>query len=80
MSGGSGRRRRNRRDRAVPPVPTLYLHGAADGAIGAELLGQVGDHLPAPGSAFEILDGIRHFLHLEDPDAVWAVVSAWLAC
>ena len=33
-----------------PPVPTLYLHGADDGAIGADLLGDLGPHLPAAGS------------------------------
>ena len=29
-----------------PPVPTLYLHGADDGALGAELLDDVTAHLP----------------------------------
>ena len=69
-------RRSGRADEAaasmhLPPVPTLYLHGADDGAIGAELLADVGAHLPAAGSAFELLDGVGHFLHLEQPDAVW---------
>jgi pimeloyl-ACP methyl ester carboxylesterase len=61
-----------------PAVPTLYLHGALDGAIGAELLGDVSPHLPAPGSAFELLDGVGHFLHLERPDMLWAKISGWL--
>jgi pimeloyl-ACP methyl ester carboxylesterase len=60
------------------PIPTLYLHGARDGAIGAELLGDVAAHLPAPGSAFELVDGVGHFLHLEQPEALWARVSGWL--
>lgn len=61
-----------------PAVPTLYLHGAADGAIGAELLGGVAAHLPAPGSEFELLDGVGHFLHLERPDRVWTRIARWL--
>ena len=32
----------------LPPVPTLYLHGADDGAIGADLLGELSQHFPAP--------------------------------
>lgn len=61
-----------------PAVPTLYLHGARDGAIGAELLGDVSEHLPAPGSAFELVAGVGHFLHLEQPDVLWARISSWL--
>jgi len=61
-----------------PPVPTLYLHGADDGAIGAELLGDLSEHLPTSGSAFEILDGVGHFLHLEHPDLVAARIGDWL--
>lgn len=62
-----------------PPIPTLYLHGADDGALGAELLDGVAAHLPAPGSAFELLDEVGHFLHLEAPDLVWDRISRWLA-
>jgi pimeloyl-ACP methyl ester carboxylesterase len=61
-----------------PPVPTLCLHGANDGAIGAELLVDLPAHLPAAGSAFEIVDGVGHFLHLERPDIVAAKILAWL--
>jgi pimeloyl-ACP methyl ester carboxylesterase len=63
----------------LPPVPTLYLHGSRDGAIGAELLTNPAEFLPAPGSAFELLDGVGHFLHLEKPDEVWLRISSWLA-
>jgi pimeloyl-ACP methyl ester carboxylesterase len=62
----------------LPPVPTLYLHGAADGAIGAELLADLGQYLPAAGSSFEIVDGVGHFLHLEKPDLVAAKIGDWL--
>ncbi|MGV0050495.1 alpha/beta fold hydrolase [Mycobacterium colombiense] len=61
-----------------PPVPTLYLHGAADGALGAELLTDVEAHLPAAGSVFEIIDGVGHFLHLERPRAIADKITGWL--
>ncbi|MGH3440412.1 MAG: alpha/beta fold hydrolase, partial [Sciscionella sp.] len=61
-----------------PPVPTLYLHGADDGAMGAELLHNVTDHLPAPGSEFVLLDGVGHFLHLEQPKPVADLICRWL--
>ena len=61
-----------------PPIPTLYLHGARDGALGAELLDDVEAHLPTPGSVFELIDGVGHFLHLEQPEALWARISGWL--
>jgi pimeloyl-ACP methyl ester carboxylesterase len=62
----------------LPPVPTLYLHGADDGAIGAGLLGDLDQYFPAEGSAAEILDGVGHFLHLEKPESVAARIVAWL--
>ena len=53
-----------------PSLQTLYLHGAADGALGADLLTDVEAHLPAAGSVFEIIDGVGHFLHLERPRVI----------
>lgn len=50
-----------------------------DGAIGAELLGDVATYLPAPGSVFELVDGVGHFLHLERPDVLAAKIIGWLA-
>jgi len=54
---------------APPTQPTLYLHGADDGCIGAEVADSartmVGDHV-----RIEVLDGVGHFLHLEDPALV----------
>ena len=61
-----------------PPVPTLYLHGADDGAIGADLLGDLCTYLPASGSSFEIVDGVGHFLHLEKPRTITAKITDWL--
>ena len=63
-----------------PRVPTLYLHCANDGAIGADLLGDLGPHLPASGSVAEIVDGVGHFLHLEKPQLIAAKIEAWLGC
>ena len=53
----------------VPTQPTLYLHGADDGCIGVDLAEAAVPLLPAP-SAVEVLPGVGHFLHLEQPDAV----------
>jgi pimeloyl-ACP methyl ester carboxylesterase len=63
-----------------PQVPTLYLHGATDGGMGADLLGdfEVSVHLPVAGSAFEIVAGVGHFLHLEQPEAIAARIVDWL--
>jgi pimeloyl-ACP methyl ester carboxylesterase len=62
----------------LPTLPTLFLHGANDGAIGVELLTEVDRYLPALGSSFEIIDGVGHFLHLEEPDIIWRRIKAWL--
>jgi len=62
-----------------PPIPTLYLHGADDGALGIDILGQPSEHLPAAGSAFEIVGGVGHFLHLQQPGAIAAKIFDWLA-
>ena len=61
-----------------PPVPTLYLHGADDGALGVDVLRRSADHLPAAGSTFEIIDGVGHFLHLERPEVISARILDWL--
>ncbi|WP_230987540.1 alpha/beta fold hydrolase [Mycolicibacter heraklionensis] len=63
----------------VPPIPTLCLHGRRDGAIGADLLGDVTSYLPAGGSAFRMVEGAGHFLHLERPAEIAAEILAWLA-
>jgi pimeloyl-ACP methyl ester carboxylesterase len=63
----------------APPLPTLYLHGATDGWMGADLAGLAGDALTHEGSRVEIVEGGGHFLHVERPDAVNALVLDFLA-
>ena len=53
----------------VPTQPTLYLHGATDGAIGAEVA-ESARALVTDNVTIEILAGCGHFLHLEQPVTV----------
>jgi pimeloyl-ACP methyl ester carboxylesterase len=57
--------------------PVLYLHGAADGCLGARTAAHAAEFLPA-GSRVEVLDGVGHFLHLERPDIIGTLVAEWL--
>lgn len=61
------------------PVPTLYLHGANDGCMGAELVDGAAASLPTPGSRAEILGGVGHFAHLEDPARVNGLIAEFLS-
>jgi len=52
-------------------VPTLYLHGADDGCMGADLATEeVLAALVAPESRLEVVPGAGHFLQLEQPEQV----------
>lgn len=62
---------------AVPPQPTLYLHGSDDGCMGAEVGGSAGAWL-SPGSSTALIDGTGHFLHLERPAEVNARIIDFL--
>jgi pimeloyl-ACP methyl ester carboxylesterase len=64
--------------RSVPVVPTLYLHGADDDCLAAELVAGVGDRLPE-GSAAHVVPSAGHFLQLEQPEAVSELVLTFLA-
>jgi pimeloyl-ACP methyl ester carboxylesterase len=53
----------------VPPVATLYMHGAADGCMSVELSSGV-ETILAAGSRVVVVEEAGHFLHLEKPDLV----------
>lgn len=62
---------------AIPPLPTLYLHGADDGCAGVSLATQ-SEAVLAPGSEVVIVPEAGHFLQLEKPDEVNARVLSFL--
>ncbi len=62
---------------STPPQRTLYLHGADDGCIGLDVVGDVVPHLAA-GSEQLVIDGAGHFLQLERPEPVNAAVLRFL--
>lgn len=62
----------------VPRVPTLHLGGNDDGCFRPQRQAAAADFL-GPGSQVRMLDGLGHFLHLEDPVLVNAHITAWLA-
>jgi pimeloyl-ACP methyl ester carboxylesterase len=62
---------------AVPSQPTLYLHGSEDGAFGVRGLDEITAEL-ADGSQARMIDGAGHFLHLEKPAEVNAMILDWV--
>ena len=60
------------------PLPTLYLHGAADGCISAELA-RGAERLLAPSSRMVVIEDAGHFLHLEKPAEVNEHILAWIS-
>jgi pimeloyl-ACP methyl ester carboxylesterase len=56
------------------PQPTLYLHGADDGCMAASLAQGAMAFLPAEGSRVEIVADAGHFLQLEQPAVVNALI------
>ncbi|MFM9225052.1 MAG: alpha/beta fold hydrolase, partial [Actinomycetota bacterium] len=56
--------------------PVLYLHGANDGCIGAEVAESVRAH--SPWVTVEIIPGAGHFLQLEQPAIVNQRIVEWV--
>jgi len=63
---------------APPGAPVLYLHGVDDGCVGFELFA-LGRAMLPPGSSAVAVEGAGHFLQLERPDVVNAVIADWIA-
>jgi pimeloyl-ACP methyl ester carboxylesterase len=63
----------------LPEVPLLYLHGTTDGCMSPALAATSGDYLTVPGSRAVMVDGAGHFLQLEQPDEVNALILGFLA-
>lgn len=63
------------RTEATAEKPLLVLGGAEDGCLDPEYL--TGEGL-APGSEVEVLPGVGHFLHLEQPETVAERILSWL--
>jgi pimeloyl-ACP methyl ester carboxylesterase len=59
-------------------VPTIYLHGADDGCIGASFARDQDPFFTA-GLETDVLDGVGHFLHVEDPDRVFDAMWPFFA-
>lgn len=61
----------------TPTQPVLYLHGASDGCIGVELAHDARTRKPANAEVV-VVEGAGHFLQLERPDAVNALIVDWV--
>jgi pimeloyl-ACP methyl ester carboxylesterase len=69
---------RARLRKLAPPirVPLLQLHGADDGCI---LPPQLDDARRFTRRELDVIPGVGHFLHLEDPPAIADRIARWLA-
>jgi len=59
------------------PMPTLYMHGAADGCIRVDLARRA-ESLLAPSSRMIVTEDAGHFLHLEKPGEINDHTLAWV--
>ncbi len=62
---------------ARAPQPTLYLHGARDGCMNAELARGAERYL-SPGSRMIVIEEAGHFLHLEQPARLNEHILSWI--
>lgn len=60
------------------PLPTLYLHGAADGCIRVELARRA-ENLLVRSSQMIVIEDAGHFLHLEKPSEVNDHILTWVS-
>jgi len=67
----------NRMGSGVPTQPLLYLHGANDGCIGAEVVEAARQIAPA-NVEFAMVDSAGHFLQLEQPKIVNQLVCDFI--
>ncbi|MCC6214829.1 MAG: alpha/beta fold hydrolase [Polyangiaceae bacterium] len=58
-------------------VPVLHVHGRTDGCVGVELAREQARYF-GPRFRWVEVDGVGHFLHLEAPDRVGALVEEGL--
>jgi pimeloyl-ACP methyl ester carboxylesterase len=63
----------------LPTQPLLYLHGRNDGCMADWLAEKADDQMTVDGSRFEMLEEAGHFLHLERPDEVNALIVDFLS-
>jgi len=63
---------------SVPTQPLLYLHGANDGCIGADVVESAKKIAPA-NVKFEVVEAAGHFLQLEQPKVVNKLICDFLA-
>lgn len=61
----------------APKAPVLYLHGDDDGCMQAAIAEAYPATLPA-GSRYERIPGVGHFMHLEDPARINALITDWV--
>ena len=64
--------------RRQAPLPTLYLHGGADGCIRVELA-RGAERLLAPSSRMVVIEDAGHFPHLEKPGEVNEHILTWIS-
>lgn len=68
----------NQMGSGVPIQPLLYLHGANDGCIGADVVESAKSMAPS-NVKFEVVAAAGHFLQLEQPEKVNKLICEFLA-